>query len=661
MLTNRQKKILNFLLSENRPHTSFEISEAIGINRRTLRDDLKIIKDVLSDYDCELNSKPNIGYQAIIDEDKYLKIEHLLSESKVQIPDSDEDRVKYCIYQLITTNEYLKIDDLCEHLYISRSILSKNLKDAEEIFKKFNLTINRSGRNGIVLVGNEKEKRLCLSYVFFNHIVIDQLFTESDIRLKNIQIISNNIKDLIVDLLVSDNINIYGVAFENLVTHIAIAIFRVRESNYITKDLTPNINVEDTTEYEIAKKIVARLENCFNVNFPIDETKYITIHLMSKKIIDQSSIKSIDSMDSKIKKIVNLMIESINNRMHIDFTNDRKLQLALGLHLIPLLNRLNFNMKLKNPLVDEIKIKYIRSFEIAIVACETISSIYGVEICDDEIAYLALHFEYAMQRLRKNIKAKVIIVCASGKATSQLVFHQLENKLSDYIEIIGVCDYITVRHTNYRDLDFIISTIPLNINLPIPIIQISIFVTDEEIKRILSFIDERKERSSREVILRKYFREDMFYTDINVRGISDLFPLLYEKVAEKYNSIPIDFVESLFERERITSTEYGNLVAIPHPLKHFGGTNFIATFILDKPIVWKNKKVQLVLLFYIASFEDDLDVVYKTIVRFIEDINVVKLVIEDKSFDNLIYSLSLKNINKKLSDQNFDDKLTNLR
>ncbi len=644
MLSNRQKRVLQFLLEEDSPHTSFQISETLGINRRTLRDDLMIIKDVLLEMGCELTSKPNIGYQIQCGKTDLCKIKTLLDDDKEHIPNTDEERINYCIYQLITTNSNLKIDELCDRIYVSRPTLSKNLKEAEEILRKFNLTIERNGRTGIVLVGNEKDKRLCLSYVFFSHIIVDQLFADSDVRFKDIQNFANIIKDLIVDLLVSDNINIYGVAFENLVTHIAIAIYRVRENNYITKDLAPNMDVEFTPEYEIAKKIVSRLESKFDIKFPLTETKYITIHLMSKKIIDQSSVTSFDSIDTKIKSITSLMVGHIYERLKVDLRNDKKLLLALGLHLIPLINRLSFNMKLKNPLVDEIKRKYIRSFEIAVIGCEIISRIYNTEVCDDEIAYLALHFEYAMQRLKKSVKSKVIIVCASGKATSQLVYHQLESKLSEYIEIVGVCDYITVRHTDYKNVDFIISTVALNTTLPIPIIEISIFVTDEEINKILKYISEKEERHRRENILRKYFKEEMFYVNIHAKGLTDLFPLMYEKVINQARDLPVEFVDSLFEREKITSTEYGNLVAIPHPLKSFGSSSFIATYILDKPILWKNKKVQLVLLFSISGFEEELDIVYKTLVRFVEDMNAVKSVIDEKSFDTFMYILSTKNI-----------------
>lgn len=53
---------------------------------------------------------------------------------------------------------------------------------------------------------------------------------------------------------------------------------------------------------------------------------------------------------------------------------------------------------------------------------------------------------------------------------------------------------------------------------------------------------------------------------------------------------------SIFEREEMSSTSIGDLVAIPHPIYNECGTSFISILILNKPIIWDDLFVQVVFL-----------------------------------------------------------------
>jgi lichenan operon transcriptional antiterminator len=63
------------------------------------------------------------------------------------------------------------------------------------------------------------------------------------------------------------------------------------------------------------------------------------------------------------------------------------------------------------------------------------------------------------------------------------------------------------------------------------------------------------------------------------------------------------FQLSVLEREHLSPTAIGNLVAIPHPLKPNALGSCIAIGILKKPTKWGDQTVQLVLL--LALNEED--------------------------------------------------------
>ncbi|XXF65584.1 PTS sugar transporter subunit IIA [Thermoanaerobacterium thermosaccharolyticum] len=64
----------------------------------------------------------------------------------------------------------------------------------------------------------------------------------------------------------------------------------------------------------------------------------------------------------------------------------------------------------------------------------------------------------------------------------------------------------------------------------------------------------------------------------------------------KNKCVKEEFKKSVIEREKISSTSIGNLVAIPHSILGYAIGSHIAIGILEKPINWGNDKVQLVMM-----------------------------------------------------------------
>jgi len=641
MLSQREQKIVKFLLNYKVPVTAYEISKKLDINLSTLRKDLKQINEVVLSHGCELVSKPNCGYSLRLED--LDKIKNLISVSSTRIqgkiPDTDIERVEYIIYTLLTSKGYIILESLAKDLFVSRVTISKNLKDATDTFTKFKLKIVHKGRLGIKLEGEEKDKRFCLSDVFFNRIIVDQLDSSTDLNFLKIKETSETIKNIIVELLIEEKINLYGIAFENLITHIAIAVFRIMEKNYVSFGLELNLGEKYINEYKIAILLAEKLNSQFSIVMPDQEIEYITMHLISKRSIDSMQLTSVDSVESKTGAILNLMLTNIKEKLGLDFFHDKDLQLALGMHIMPLINRLSLNMRLRNPLVEEIKRKYMLSFDIASIGCEILNNLYRTEICEDEVAYLAIHFECSIQSQLKKTK-NIIVVCASGRATSQLVRQQIESKLAGLVNVIDVVDVFGLSKCDLGKIDFIISTITIESQQKPPVIPVSVFVSDEEIEEIKKIIGLEMNKDIANLIIKRMFRKELFYKQVDVSDRKELMIFIKSKIKQSIPNISDEFFLSIEEREKIATTEYGNLVAIPHPIKHFGQETFIATFILQRPIKWQYKDVQLVFVFSLASYDDSLDHLYKALVKLINSNEKIKRIISMQNYTALIAELS---------------------
>jgi lichenan operon transcriptional antiterminator len=93
------------------------------------------------------------------------------------------------------------------------------------------------------------------------------------------------------------------------------------------------------------------------------------------------------------------------------------------------------------------------------------------------------------------------------------------------------------------------------------------------------------------------------------------------------------FIESVKERESLSSTSFGNFVAIPHPLTPLTEDTFWSICTLQKPIEWDDKHVQFVCLLSVEKDSSgDLQRMYDMLGKVIDDRELVQQLIKAKTF-----------------------------
>lgn len=111
-------------------------------------------------------------------------------------------------------------------------------------------------------------------------------------------------------------------------------------------------------------------------------------------------------------------------------------------------------------------------------------------------------------------------------------------------------------------------------------------------------------------------------------------------VLQEQNRIPDDFEQLLLEREEVSPTSFGHLVAIPHPIKPATDDTFCAICTLRKPVLWGEERVQVVCLLSIQkTYQKELQSLYQFLVRLTEQKEVVEQIIKAASFEELTAAL----------------------
>src|SRR5699024_3658200 len=141
------------------------------------------------------------------------------------------------------------------------------------------------------------------------------------------------------------------------------------------------------------------------VHFPNNEVAYLSIHLQGTKLASSNDgEKDFDSLiDHEVYALAKDLIHRVEQVYNLGISKDQQLLINLSLHLKPAINRYRYNMNIRNPMHEEIKLKFPLSFEAALTGAEAIYERYNFEVNEDEVAYIALHLEAAREKAKGKI------------------------------------------------------------------------------------------------------------------------------------------------------------------------------------------------------------------------------------------------------------------
>lgn len=584
ILNKRQLKIIEILKNSTEPINSKALATDIGCSTKTIQVEVKNINSTLEKV--KIDSIRGMGYKLVGDIKSVDKLENNTNYN-------DMDRISYILKQILTLykNKTLKLENLADDMYVSLSTIKNDLKEVKDILKDYNLKIISKHKLGISLDGDIEDLKRCIleSNIKYKDLSLEGFFTDY------VKLNIGNIRLEILNNLQKENIILTDYEFNNIFNYILISL-----------------SIEENKDYKSYTK------------------DYITNY--QNKFIKENNKENKEKILNSIEKFT----KNLKLATSIDLSNDRVFKEYLYRHIKSFCIKKDFGVNNQSIVANEIKLKYPFAFELATIAKATLEKDLDLEIDENETANIAIHIGGALQRSRENINEKslkAIIVCASGVGTSMLIKAKLEAKFDKKIEILKVIPSYLIDYVKVLDVDFIIATVPVNIK-DIPVINVSPFLDDKEIKIIEKFLDTGKIYYN--INLSEIFNKELFFTDLDFDNKFDVINYMSNILLQK-NYIDEEMKNSYIDREKIATTEIGNMVAIPHGAKGKVFKNAVAIGILKNPIPWEIGQVRLVVMLClqkesILNYEDLFSNIYKRI----DSIAKVISICESKKYDRFI-------------------------
>ncbi|WP_141433189.1 BglG family transcription antiterminator [Bacillus sp. 03113] len=503
MVSARERQIIHFLTTHiGKEATVKEIAAQIGVSERTIHRDLNNIEDFLKKFHLQLVKKSGFGLKIMGNASEFIQLNRsILTDSPEYTPN---ERLMIILSTLLDQQEPVKLLTLADDLGVTIATVSHDLDKLESYLHQLNLILIRRRGYGIELYGSEESKRKAIRKLIADRFDVPEFLKvvqeyiqkrsldQTDVISKRLLNLIHHEKLLNIEKIVGQ-INerlpypLADSSYVGLVVHLALLIERIQRGQFLKVEDELLSQLRLLKEFSFAKEVGEKLQETFQLMIPDEEIGYITMHLSGAKIRFETELGFFEeNVETSI--IAQQLIENVEKLANISLKQDISLFQGLKAHLQPALFRIKQNMRITNPLLLNIKKDYIELYQFVKKAVEL--TLPNIDVPDEEIGYLVLHFGSSINMQPLTKKLKVLIICSSGIGTSKMLAAKIKQHIPKAeIKNVSVFD---LKNISLDLFDFILSTIPIE-GMEREYLLVSPILIDEELEKLKSYFQVKGE------------------------------------------------------------------------------------------------------------------------------------------------------------------------
>jgi len=610
----RLAQLFDLLQNETVPQD--ELARRFDVSTRTVRTDISVLNELLADHGASLVLNRGAGYQLKISDSLRYTLLLQQSPSHLRVPRTSPERVYHLLTRFLTSAFSLKLEDLADEWFVSRTTLQSDMAEVREWLARYQLAIETKPRYGMKLFGPEVAMRTCLTDLLYQ---IAQ--EDSDSPLLQLEALNSGmlttLQPLLQQCLSRFNIRLADDGEFYLRLYCAVAVRRIGEGYPLT-----DFSAEDVDDEvrDAARHIVNLMRPIVGKAISPAEEAYLRVNIAARRVeeIAPSAI-SPDDGDS----LVDYILGYINTHYNFNLQNDPQLRADLLTHIKTMITRVRYQIHIPNPLLTNIKQHYPMAWDVTLAAVSSWGKYTPYTISENEIGFLVLHIGVGLER-HYNVgyqrHPQILLVCDTGNSTVRMIQAMLLRK---YPQIV-VNGIITLREYEQLasvDEDFVISTARLS-DKDKPVVVMSPFPTEYQLEQIgkLVLLDR-----TRPYMLEKFFDASHFLILDRPLDRSALFRQLCGEL-EREGMVDETFYPSVEEREAIVSTMLGEGIALPHSLGLLAKKTCVYTVLAPEGIAWGDETAYVIFLLAISKTEyEEAMAIYDLFVTFMRERAMTRL------------------------------------
>ncbi|WP_458041024.1 MULTISPECIES: BglG family transcription antiterminator [Bacteria] len=593
MTRARQDRVIALLARDGEWVTAATLADALGVTPRSIRSYVTSINARLTDAD-PIESGP-FGYR--IDPATVASLRNVAPDAS-----TPRDRLHALVRALLDADDGIDVYATAATLFVSEATLEGDLARVRALLASAGLSLERAG-SILRLRGPEEAQRRLLSRLVHDEMDAGALETPLLRRSLAAEYVDPDalarFKDDLVAELAAHGFYINEYAITDVLLHVAIAVDRTRRRRVIA-------DAADSSADSGVAAIVGRLaEDRFGVDLGLADRRHLATLLQTRVVApadeggDQRELLEPD-VEEAVRDAVGRAVDEFGVDLgHEDFV------LRLALHVQNLRHRSRVGAWSRNPLTRSIKSSYPMIFEVAVFLALQLQERLGLELHDDELAYIAMHVGGRLERSRRaDAIVTATIVCPGYYELHELLRSSVDRSLGRSIEVVTV--------ETRADPDWAAISTDLVLTTIAPpeasdrIVRVQPFLTEGDVERV-GAAAARVRRGRRLARLRGEL-EQYFDAAAFVRGLdpADSDEAIIRRLGAPLIAAGViddDYIERTIERERLSSTAFTDALAVPHALTMTATRTAISIAVSEQSVPWGDSRVQVVAL--VAFSEGD--------------------------------------------------------
>lgn len=420
-------------------------------------------------------------------------------------------------------------------------------------------------------------------------------------------------------------------ALDDVLLHVAIALDRVARDRTLAATSDPGAAEPDDDLAGLVDELVRRE---FGVRLPPAEIRHLARLIGTRAATRRSGATRAG--------VLREIVERISRDWLVELGDDEFIE-RLALHVDNLAARAAEHSYSRNPLTASIKAAYPLIYDLAVYLASELARLEGITVNDDEIAYLAMHLGAQLERTRaRGEVVRVVVVAPDYHDARARLVERLRGRLDDEVELV-VGESAGFDVDGATDADLVVAVLPPRAPLP-HVVMVSPLPTEDDLERVraeVARLRRGRRRARLASTLSRTIGPELFVRGVGGREREDVIRLLGDRLISA-GVVDDDYVTGALDRERMSSTAFTDLLAVPHAMTMSASRSAIAIAIDEHPIEWGGASVHVVAL--IAFAEDgraEFQAVFDQFVEaFSEPDNVRRLVRGALDYPGLLAELS---------------------
>lgn len=473
---NRHLTILYTLIHSQDVFVSSEqLAEKTLSSVRTIKNDIAVLGDMLkAEQTAYIESRRSQGYRLIpLDDNRFRDLEETVQIHRIlfQYRSIEEMNRRLYILQNLLAYGSVKIDDLADELYVSRSSLTKDMSWTSKFLNSHHIRVRSVPGKGLCIFGEEQDIRSVMVEVYCSQYHdIELLYPVDDFTDLFETDLYEDIRHEMLKVIRESDLTISDLAAKKTATYLTLVPRRLKDGNRLYFGDALKYELRSLYEYGIAERILKQKTVRKTGITDEEEILNLTRLLLVNKDIDLRNTQ----VPFHISPVLYRQTEELLTEMNQFFRKENNTLFSSSLYeqyrpdLLSVLLKLQLQRRYDHPDSGHF-ISYTETGE-------NNYSPTALEYTRDVIGWLEDHFGQKIRRpdlirefssvfhyMLKQIpfeikKMRLAVFSTEGRTTAELLRDDLRKQWDVYIDKADIFNLYEMRRIRFSDYDYAVSS-----------------------------------------------------------------------------------------------------------------------------------------------------------------------------------------------------------